>query len=164
MKRRGFAREIDALDEIFRHLEDFVEESAVDDGVAFTIKLVVEELFTNMVRHNSGGGEEIDLGIERADDCIHLELVDTGGMGVEDEDDLTEHIEEQIELAIDSAAVILFICDTRAGITSLDEEVARRLRYAAVPVFCVANKTDTAELTKLLAGVEGIEVRIRKME
>ena len=78
MKRRGFAREIDALDEIFRHLEDFVEESAVDDGVAFTIKLVVEELFTNMVRHSPGGGEEIDLGIERADDCIHLELVDTG--------------------------------------------------------------------------------------
>ena len=32
-----------------------------------------------------------------------LELVDTGGMGIEDVDNLTEHVEEQIQVAIDSA-------------------------------------------------------------
>ena len=37
-------------------------------GAAFTINLVVEELFTNMVRHNTGGGEVIDLSIERVGD------------------------------------------------------------------------------------------------
>lgn len=76
--RRGFRREIDALDEIFRFLEDFVAEAAIDERTAFTINLVVEELFTNMVRHNAGGEAEIDLGIERVDDCLHLELVDSG--------------------------------------------------------------------------------------
>jgi len=71
-----------------------------------------------------------------------VELVDTGGMGVEDIDDLTKHIDEQIELAIDSADVILFVVDTRDGPLPLDHEVAKRLRYVTVPVLCLANKTD----------------------
>ena len=71
-----------------------------------------------------------------------VELVDTGGMGVQDMDNLTEHIEEQIQMAVDSADVILFVVDTRAGLVPLDEEVAKRLRYVNVPVVCLANKTD----------------------
>src|SRR5438105_3899600 len=73
----------------------------------------------------------------------YFELVDTGGMGIEDADNLTAEVEEQIEAAIESAAVILFVLDTQTGITSLDEQVVRRLRYVDVPVICVANKTDT---------------------
>jgi anti-sigma regulatory factor (Ser/Thr protein kinase) len=76
--RRGFRREIDALDEVFPFLEAFVEENAIDDRTAFTVKLVVEELFTNMVRHNTGGDAEIDLGIVRKENRVLLELVDTG--------------------------------------------------------------------------------------
>ncbi len=76
----------------------------------------------------------------------YVELVDTGGMGVEDPDNLTEHIEEQISAAIDSAAMILFVVDTRDGLVPLDEDVARRLRYVNVPVICVANKTDVPSL------------------
>jgi GTP-binding protein len=72
----------------------------------------------------------------------YFEVVDTGGIGFQDADQLTEHIDEQIEIAIDSADVILFIVDTREGILPLDEEVARRLRYVDVPIICVANKTD----------------------
>ncbi len=72
----------------------------------------------------------------------YFELVDTGGMGIEDEDNLTAHIEQQIEAAITSAAVILFVVDTADGLTPLDQEVAQRLRYVNVPVICVANKTD----------------------
>lgn len=75
--RRGFRRKIDALEEIFQFLEGFVDEAAIGEGAAFTINLVVEELFTNMVRHNTGGAEFIDLGIERRGDVLHLELIDT---------------------------------------------------------------------------------------
>jgi len=75
--RRGVRREIDALDEIFRFLEDFVAEAEIDERSAFTINLVVEELFTNMVRHNTGGGDVIDLSIERDSDHLQIELVDT---------------------------------------------------------------------------------------
>ncbi|NMC21252.1 MAG: ribosome biogenesis GTPase Der, partial [Thermogutta sp.] len=72
----------------------------------------------------------------------HVELVDTGGIGIVDEGDLARHVERQIAVAMASADVILFVTDTRAGITPLDEEVARRLRSAPCPVLCVANKTD----------------------
>src|SRR5690606_15060962 len=75
-----------------------------------------------------------------------FELVDTGGMGFQDPDNLTQEIDEQIDLAIESADVILFVVDTRAGLTPLDQEVARRLRYIDVPVICVANKTDAPSL------------------
>ena len=72
----------------------------------------------------------------------YFELVDTGGMGFEDPDNLTEKIEHQIQAAIDSATVVLFVVDTRLGVTPGDLEVARRLRYCTAPVLCVANKTD----------------------
>jgi GTP-binding protein len=72
----------------------------------------------------------------------YFELVDTGGIGFDDPDNLTSKIDEQIEMAIETAAVVLFVVDTRAGLTPLDQEVARRLHYVDAPVICVANKTD----------------------
>ena len=75
-----------------------------------------------------------------------FELVDTGGIGVNDIDNLTQHIEEQIQVAIDAASVILFVVDTRQGLLPLDEEVARRLRHVDVPVICIANKSDSNQL------------------
>jgi GTP-binding protein len=72
-----------------------------------------------------------------------FELFDTGGMGNEDSDNLTEQIEGQIDNAIRAAAVILFVVDIRAGVTGLDEHVSARLRAANKPVILVANKCDT---------------------
>ena len=72
-----FRREIEALDEIFSFLETFADGQEVDEKTAFCINLVVEELFTNMVRHNEGGGDQITVSIERQNDQLHLELVDT---------------------------------------------------------------------------------------
>ncbi len=75
-----------------------------------------------------------------------FELVDTGGIGINDADNLTEHIEQQITTAIESADVLLFVVDSRAGLLPLDQEVAKRLRYVDVPIICVANKTDAENL------------------
>jgi GTPase len=75
-------------------------------------------------------------------DDRYFDLVDTGGMGIADMDNLTRHIEEQISLAIDSAAVILFVVDSRDGMLPLDQDIARRLRSVGVPIICVANKAD----------------------
>lgn len=76
----------------------------------------------------------------------YFELVDTGGIGVEDSDNLTEAVEQQIETAIDSACLLLFVVDTRSGLTPLDQEVSKQLRYVEVPILCVANKTDADSL------------------
>jgi GTP-binding protein len=75
-----------------------------------------------------------------------FELVDTGGMGIVDSDNLTVQIERQIEAAIDEAHVLLFVVDARAGLMPLDDEVARRMRYVTKPIICVANKCDTPEI------------------
>jgi GTPase len=76
------------------------------------------------------------------EDDRFFELVDTGGVGVNDVDNLTQEIDEQIELALQVADVILFVVDSRAGLMALDFEVAKRLRYIDKPIICVANKTD----------------------
>ncbi len=72
-----------------------------------------------------------------------FELIDTGGMGIEDPDDLTADVRRQIELAINSADVILLVVDIRTGLMPLDEMVAERLRSVKVPVILVANKADS---------------------
>ncbi len=72
------------------------------------------------------------------------ELVNTGGMGIDDADNLTDLVEEQIQTAVESASIILFVVDTREGLVPLDHEVAKRLRYVTPPVILVANKTDHA--------------------
>ena len=75
-----------------------------------------------------------------------FEVIDTGGLGIVDVDGLTADIERQIAHAIDQAALILFVVDTRSGIMALDLEVVQRLRHVGKPVLCVANKCDTPEL------------------
>ena len=74
-----------------------------------------------------------------------FELIDTGGIGMVDRDDLTEHVEKQIEVAIAEADLILFVVDIREELMPLDEEVASRLRYVNTPVILVMNKADTEQ-------------------
>lgn len=71
-----------------------------------------------------------------------FELIDTGGMGIEDPDDLTADVRRQIELAINSADVVLLVVDVQTGLMPLDEMVAERLRGVERPVILVANKSD----------------------
>src|SRR5208282_4673068 len=63
--------------------------------------------------------------VVEAEDCA-FELVDTGGMGIQDVDDLTAEVEKQIQIAIEQANVVLFVVDVRDGVAPLDEEVAQR--------------------------------------
>jgi GTP-binding protein len=82
--------------------------------------------------------------IEEAD--RYFELTDTGGMGIEDVDNLTDDVRNQIEAAIDSADLILFVVDVRSGLMPLDSLVAERLRAVGRPVILIANKADHANL------------------
>ncbi|MCK5564758.1 MAG: ribosome biogenesis GTPase Der [Planctomycetes bacterium] len=75
-----------------------------------------------------------------------FELVDTGGYGIVDSDDLTEHVENQIHKAIATADLVLFIVDNREGVTILDKTIARLLRKADLEVLLVANKADSARM------------------
>jgi GTP-binding protein len=76
----------------------------------------------------------------------YFELIDTGGYGIVDADQLSAHIERQIHQAIESADLVLFMVDIRDGLVALDEQVARLLRKHDLDVIGVANKADTPKL------------------
>jgi len=73
-----------------------------------------------------------------------IELIDTGGYGIDDVQDLTADIERQIAFGVAEADVILFVIDARTGIITLDQQVARLLRQSggSKPIILVANKVD----------------------
>jgi GTP-binding protein len=75
-----------------------------------------------------------------------VELVDTGGLGLVDESRLEDHINDQIDLAIAAADVVIFVVDVRDGITGLDRRVAGRLRKLGRPIVLAANKADAKGL------------------
>jgi len=79
-------------------------------------------------------------------DDHYFELVDTGGYGIVDSDRLSDHIEQQILQAIESADLVLFMVDIREGIVPLDKTIAQLLRKHNLDVIGVANKADTAKL------------------
>jgi GTP-binding protein len=69
-------------------------------------------------------------------------VVDTGGIDVEGEDEITRSIAEQAREAVEEADLILLVVDARIGITPGDEEIAAILRQARKPVLVLANKID----------------------
>ncbi|MBA7477555.1 GTPase Der [subsurface metagenome] len=79
-------------------------------------------------------------------DDHYFELIDTGGYGIVDSDQLSEHIEQQILQAIESAQLILFMVDIRDGLVPLDKTIARLLRKNDLDIIGVANKADTARM------------------
>lgn len=86
----------------------------------------------------------------------YFELVDTGGIGIVDSDDLSEDIDRQIQFAIDQSALILFVVDGQSGPTPLDKLVSERLRKVHVPKIVVVNKCDSIKNDLEMHEFEGI--------
>jgi GTP-binding protein len=85
-----------------------------------------------------------------------VELVDTGGIGIVDSDQLSDHVEEQITFALEGADLILFTVDAREGVAALDRAVAQRLRKHSKPVLLVANKLDEPEMDAELSELHSL--------
>ncbi|MFN0061760.1 MAG: ribosome biogenesis GTPase Der [Myxococcaceae bacterium] len=69
-------------------------------------------------------------------------LVDTGGFTTDEKDPLLAQVRAQTQVAIDEADAILWVTDGRAGMTGVDEDLARLLRKSGRPLAVVVNKTD----------------------
>lgn len=72
----------------------------------------------------------------------YFEIVDTGGIGINDVDDLDEEIAAQIEAGLREADLLMFVTDALDGLVPADEQIARRLRSTHKPLLLVANKCD----------------------
>ena len=68
-------------------------------------------------------------------------LIDTGGL-TEQTDNMAELMRKQARLAIDSADLILFVVDGRAGMSAADQSIASMLRQDGKDVLLVINKTE----------------------
>jgi GTP-binding protein len=78
-------------------------------------------------------------------------VIDTGGYVTGSEDKFESEIRKQVELAIDEASAIIFMVDTKDGVTGFDKDFANVLRTTKKPVFIAANKTDTPDKTPFIA-------------
>jgi GTP-binding protein len=74
-------------------------------------------------------------------------LVDTGGIGLlrreKAGDVIVKAAMEQVDLAVESANVIILVVNVQEGIVPLDREVAEKLRRSGKPVLVAVNKVDT---------------------
>ncbi|MBC2670936.1 ribosome biogenesis GTPase Der [Novosphingobium piscinae] len=73
---------------------------------------------------------------------LDFTIVDTAGWEDDDPSSLPGRMRAQTEAALDDADVALFVIDARAGLTPLDEEIARWLREQSVPIVLLANKAE----------------------
>ena len=72
-------------------------------------------------------------------------LIDTGGIEPDSKDVILSQMREQAQIAIDTADVIIFICDVKQGLTDADDKVADMLRKSHKPVVLTVNKVDSFE-------------------
>ena len=69
-------------------------------------------------------------------------LVDTGGLEDDPEGHIPQRVQQQADMAMGAADVIVFITDAIQGVTATDEAVAQRLRRTDKPVLLAVNKVD----------------------
>ncbi len=72
-----------------------------------------------------------------------FEIMDTGGIGANTEDVLTDQVQTEASIALDVADLLLFVVDIMDGVTTIDATLARELRRTTKPVILVCNKADS---------------------
>ena len=75
-------------------------------------------------------------------------MVDTGGIEIKSEDVMWKSIRRQAEIAVETADLILFFLDGKAGLVADDMDVAEYLRRSKKPVIPVVNKIDNNEIER----------------
>jgi GTPase len=80
-----------------------------------------------------------------------LTLVDTGGVDLDERDDLARAIQHQARAALGDADLAVLVVDARAGVRPGDLDMAELLRKVSLPVIVAANKIDTVADLSLAA-------------
>ena len=73
---------------------------------------------------------------------IEFDLLDTGGIDLEDESEMAADIQRQAGLGMEEADAIVLVVDGQTGPRSGDTDMARQLRSSPVPVLVAVNKSD----------------------
>lgn len=73
---------------------------------------------------------------------LDFRIIDTAGYEDEDPKSLPGRMRQQTERAVADADAAIFMFDARAGVTPLDEEIARWLRGTETPIILIGNKAE----------------------
>ena len=73
----------------------------------------------------------------------HFVVIDTGGIEPKTDDIILRQMRDQANLAIETADVIVFMCDVRTGLTADDREIAVMLKKSGKPIIPCINKCDS---------------------
>lgn len=76
MPARRFGRSYQSLEGIFAFVAEFLAGHGLPETMSFDLDLVIEELFTNMVKYSPGGAAEVEIGLERRDGAVEVVLRD----------------------------------------------------------------------------------------
>jgi GTP-binding protein len=74
-------------------------------------------------------------------------IVDTGGLVPSSRDKIETLVRKQVETALAEASLVVVVVDGTAGVTPLDQEIARLVRKRADKFLLVVNKIDTKKAT-----------------
>ena len=72
-----------------------------------------------------------------------LVLIDTGGIEPKTNDIILAQMRLQAQIAVDTADVIIFMCDVRTGLTADDRDIAIMLKKSGKPIVPCINKCDS---------------------
>ena len=75
--------------------------------------------------------------------CKKLIVIDTGGIEPKTDDVILKQMRFQAEIAVESADVIVFMCDVKTGLTAADRDIAVMLQKSGKPIVPCINKCDS---------------------
>ena len=85
-----------------------------------------------------------------------LTLIDTGGVDLDDDDELARQVQDQARAALADADVAMLVVDARSGLRPGDHEIADILRRGTLPVVVAANNIDSVRDLPLAAEFHGL--------
>lgn len=97
------------------------------------------------VVHKKPGATRDRKEIETDWNGVRFTLVDTGGVDLEEREELARQVQAQVRFALEDAQVVVLVVDAKPGVDAGDEELADLLRRARKPTIVAANKLDNKD-------------------
>jgi serine/threonine-protein kinase RsbW len=74
--KEKFQRNLNSLERITQFIQSFVRQNGLSDDIKFAVELVVEELFTNMIKYYPESNAEIVIKLTKSKEKLILTLTD----------------------------------------------------------------------------------------
>jgi len=95
--RKNFERTLSSLEEVFLFLDDFAADNKLDPATLFNLRLVVEELFTNIIKYSTHSRKKIIIDISLSEAVLVLQLFDKNGQPFDPDRSPTYDIQQSLE-------------------------------------------------------------------